>query len=74
MKARIDDLWLETGSREFAAEMSDLGQSFDTFACPGCRGEMTVSEVSTVHRDGEGDMTHWTGRCICGARLTIFND
>jgi len=42
--------------------------------CPSCKGEMSQSEVSVAHKDSEGEITHWTGRCVCGARLTVFND
>src|SRR4029077_9872707 len=49
-------------------EASDKGSG----RCPKCRG--TILPTLT-HRDGEGDITHWTVKCVsCGLTGVVWND
>lgn len=70
----MTSIWLQ-GEKEYTAEMSELtqGGTEHNFACPKCYAEISISESEPV-RDREDEITHFIVKCLCGARLTIFND
>lgn len=67
-------LWTELNGG-FCTEISDLQASdqYPFFACPKCKEEVAAEQLKPVVSDGN-EITQWIGRCLCDARLTIFND
>lgn len=66
------DSWDFAAPDNWSTEMSMLSHGQNNL-CPQCEGPLD-KKMWTLHRDGEGEGTHYTGNHTCGANLTVFND
>lgn len=64
--------WWTVCTGEYATEASNLAAKTNLTRCPHC-GKADQIHLNPSY-NGEGELTYWSGRHYCGAKLTIFND
>lgn len=66
------------GKKQWAVEMSELHHNPVERKCPGCERTLrfgyAIGQVHPVPDTPGADIQMWSGRCLCGTELVIFND